>query len=252
LLCVIYGDTGESNWGHVRVFRWEMWDLRGAKPRLAWHHATQDLNRMVGMPDPYTSKRRAPISFSSDEARVAVADDDGFAFILDTATGKRLGLLVFAYEYKEEGKRIGARVSIQSQAFSTDWKRFFGGGMKGNLYCGWVKDHLAGKHEPHFHTKAHKGDVLALVLGGSNRLLASGAEDGTIRLWDAATGRAIASWRAHDEAVTALVFSPDGRALVSAASDGTLKVWNLALIAADLEAAGLGWDLPEGLPWKGK
>ena len=56
--------------------------------------------------------------------------------------------------------------------------------------------------------------------------LASGGEDGSVRLWDVATGKESFLLLAQGGAVSCVAFSPDGRRLVSGGRDGTLRLWD--------------------------
>ncbi|MBN1286539.1 MAG: serine/threonine protein kinase [Anaerolineae bacterium] len=71
----------------------------------------------------------------------------------------------------------------------------------------------------------HQGDVTATgwSLGGVR--LASASNDGTIRVWDTATGRELVILRGHDQWVNSVVWSPRGTHLVSGSVDRTLKIW---------------------------
>jgi WD40 repeat protein len=58
--------------------------------------------------------------------------------------------------------------------------------------------------------------------------LASGSLDGTVRLWDAASGEELLVLEGHHRRVRSLTFSPDGKRLIVSTWDSTLHLWDLA------------------------
>jgi WD40 repeat protein len=61
--------------------------------------------------------------------------------------------------------------------------------------------------------------VSVVAFTPDGRRAASGNRVGEVRLWEAATGRALGTFVAHDGEVTALAFTPDGARLVTGGAD---------------------------------
>jgi WD40 repeat protein len=61
----------------------------------------------------------------------------------------------------------------------------------------------------------------------NSRLLASASRDGTVRLWDTATGALQQTLQGHSDAVMSVAFSPDSELLASASGD-KVRLWGTA------------------------
>jgi WD40 repeat protein len=71
--------------------------------------------------------------------------------------------------------------------------------------------------------------AMSVAWNGDGTRLASGYDDGTIILSDAATGNPIATFTGHTDLVGALAWSPDDTRLASASNDGTIRFWDVAI-----------------------
>jgi RNA polymerase sigma factor (sigma-70 family) len=78
--------------------------------------------------------------------------------------------------------------------------------------------------------RGHTEMLFQAVFAPDGRTLASGSEDGTIRLWDVLSGKEVGRLEGHRGWVLDLAFAPDGRRLVSVSLDTTALVWDLARI----------------------
>ena len=80
--------------------------------------------------------------------------------------------------------------------------------------------------ELNFTLKGHTDNVNALAFTANGKMLASGSDDGTIRLWDASTGTQILNLRSGK--THALAFSMDGKILANIDSTFSIQLWAAA------------------------
>jgi WD40 repeat protein len=129
------------------------------------------------------------LGFSPDGALLAVAREDGTAELVDVRS-----------------RRSVATLAPEAEA----------GGV-------------AGQPDEGFGWKAPGVDaeIVALAFSTDGRLLATGSNDHTARLWDTATGRETARLL-HDDRVVSVAFHPQRPWLATGSRDGSARLWNLA------------------------
>jgi guanine nucleotide-binding protein subunit beta-2-like 1 protein len=72
----------------------------------------------------------------------------------------------------------------------------------------------------------HGGFVQDVVLSSDGQFALSGSWDGTLRLWDLATGTTARRFVGHTKDVLSVAFSADNRQIISGSRDRTIKLWN--------------------------
>ena len=69
-------------------------------------------------------------------------------------------------------------------------------------------------------------EPLLQVTGADLARLASASADGTIKIWDPATGAELCTLADHGGQVNCIHWSPDGLKLLSASRDNTVRIWD--------------------------
>ncbi|WP_372512174.1 WD40 repeat domain-containing protein, partial [Frankia umida] len=70
----------------------------------------------------------------------------------------------------------------------------------------------------------HPGVVRAVVVSPDGRQIVSGGDDGSVRVWDRASGVEQVVLTGHTGPVNAVAVTPDGRQIVSGGRDGSVRV----------------------------
>ncbi|HEV3262329.1 MAG TPA: hypothetical protein VG013_36090 [Gemmataceae bacterium] len=129
----------------------------------------------------------------------------------DAATGQELRKL--------KGAARGANLRIEALALSPNDRTLATVGAGVRLWDVATGEELR-------RLQGHKGRVFCVAYAPDGKTLATGSEDTTVRLWEAATGKALGSFRAGDW-VSSVAFSPDGKVLASGSSQ-SVRLWDVA------------------------
>jgi hypothetical protein len=93
--------------------------------------------------------------------------------------------------------------------------------------------------------RAHKFSVHGLAISPDGKLLASGSDDRTIKLWSLPDGTLVKTLKGHSGDVYSAVFHPDGKLLASG-SPGNTKRFNSDGVLLDSGNEVKLWSLPDG------
>lgn len=158
---------------------------------------------------PALGGRLSAVAFSPDGRLIAVGSADGFAQVLDRRNGgvvARQGFsvgLISDIAFNARSNKIAVSDASREPVI---WK-FTDGEWLGLL--------------------GHSTRASFVSFDRNHERLATSAEDGTVRIWDAEDGIPLLVLSGHKGRPTQIAFSRDGDSLFSASADGLVRVWDL-------------------------
>ncbi|MFO0875296.1 MAG: protein kinase [Phycisphaerales bacterium] len=122
----------------------------------------------------------------------------------------------------------GAFAALQTDEFQLIRSRL---AKAPEVFRRWEWGFLGGLAERSARTvAAHEEMIFAFAASPDGARLATGARDGTLRVWDAAGGTCVADLEAHaGPPILAVAFNADGTRVVAGAEDGTIRAWYVAM-----------------------
>ncbi len=220
---VVAGGLGN---GDVRVWRTDSTSeprtFRVGGGKVLDVGVSRDGGRVLGV-----SPSRAVVWSDGDElARIGTARVLSGALSPDgtiAATGHHGGTVrlwrVESGRLLRELRPPGPPAAVTAVAFSGDGSRL--AAASGRRAVVWD---LRGTAAPV--VRAHESDVATVAFSPDGRRLATGDNDGVVRVWSLRAPRA-SVLVGHDGKVTSVAFSPDGRSLVTGGVDETARIWDV-------------------------
>lgn len=154
------------------------------------------------------------VHFNSDESQIISSSWDGSVKIHDVASGKRLHY----FELKEGSAYVSA--------FSKNGLYVFTATLGENTEKLQMREMDTRKIVRSF--EGHTDVVSSLQQTSDGKRLLSSSWDGSIRLWDIATGLAEVKLTGHRGAVHTAIFNKSETGVYSAGADRTIRYWSLA------------------------
>src|SRR5262245_784504 len=99
----------------------------------------------------------------------------------------------------------------------------------GEIEDWWEVEHEGQRDRPRpvLKLEGNTDQLRCVAVSPDGKLIASGSNDSSAKVWDAHTGKLLHTLRGHGFTVTHVAFHPSGKQLASGSGDLTIKVWDL-------------------------
>jgi WD40 repeat protein len=168
------------------------------------------------------------LRFSPDGKKLATGGEN----CLDFGQPKNAQGVPLTYSVKlwnlADGKNLGAMPLGTVAAFSPDGKLLATNstGSKPGKETGYVRLWDLTKNKQKAILKGdHTSWLAALTFSPDSKLIATASDDKRARVWDAATGKVLATLKGHTGTVNGVAFGPDGQSLLTVSADKTVRLW---------------------------
>jgi WD40 repeat protein len=188
------------------------------------------------------------VAITPDGRKVVSASLDKTVRVWDVATGETLSVFHPPVGPGREGTLNAVAISPDGATVAV------GGYPKGGRSSGGVPIFLISLADGRVERvlKGHPGVIDSLDFCPDGTRLASGAIDGTARVWDLRTGQTLLELTGHGERVCQARFSPDGKLVATTGTDGIVRIWSadhkgnpLVIRAHKGPAVAVAWS-PDG------
>ncbi len=192
------------------------------------------------------------LAAANDGATVAWCGNEHRVVLWDAKAGKQLR------QFRPQGN------TISELLFSPDGETLFVAGSTG-VHPFSLQEESAGRD-----LSGRSGGVLGAAVSPDGRMVATGGQDGVVRLWEIASGKERRALYGDTASVGAAAFSADGALLATGSNNGFIRLWDVAsghrlhsfdghrgpviaaafaqhdfaLITASVDGTALVWDLP--------
>jgi WD40 repeat protein len=177
-----------------------------------WNVERASLVRFISDDKPTTF-----VAYSSDGKSLATSSNEGPMKLWNAATGELTRIFpgCFRAAFSPNGETIGEKIAFVSAAPSAN--DTIGRVDLYNLSDGLLVKSFASQKG------ASASTLLCLAFSLDSRLLAASDWNGTVTLWDVATGQRKETSAGHKAGVHTVVFAPDG--IATGSEDKTLRLW---------------------------